>query len=106
MSTSYYAGSSSTSGTVRLGSNSTASTVRIPVDKRSFRTSKQSLRKKRHEEKKIDAAVYGYMQAIRALNRTKINSYQISKALDLPVWKITDSIERLQNQGIKINRIC
>jgi len=86
-----------------FASSSTASSVRSTVENQSI---KQNLRKNHKEEKKIDTAIYSYVQAIRTLNRTTISANQIAKALNLPYWKVTAGIERLQNQGIKIVKIC
>ena len=103
MSNSYYTGSSSTAGTILVGPSSTAGAISFPYEKRT----KKSLRKgKNRQEQKIDAAVYGYIRAIRALDRTKVDTSQISDALNLPYNVVNESIRRLIKNGIKINRIC
>lgn len=106
MSNTCHIGSANSAGsTVFIVGDSTATSTRIPYPDNSG-SPKHYLRNKRRQEKKIDAAVYSYIQAIRALDRTTITPYEISTALELPCWRITASLKRLQDRGIKINRIC
>lgn len=85
---------------------SSAGTMHVILSESNTYSRKQYLRKKRQRQKKVDTAVYGFIQAVRALDKTKINSDQIASALELPYKEVTESIERLIDQGIKINKLC
>lgn len=81
-------------------------TMHVLFSERNIHSRKQYLRKKKQRQKKIDTAVYGFIQVVRSLNKTRISPDQIAKALELPYKEVIESIERLIDQGIKINKIC
>lgn len=49
----------------------------------------------------IDRAVWAHIKALRALGRDQINSIEIAEALNLPLFVIHASIERLKPKGVK-----
>jgi hypothetical protein len=52
--------------------------------------------------KNIESAVYAHIQAVRALGRTTINTFEISKALGLPLAAVDSTLELLKKKGIKV----
>jgi hypothetical protein len=65
--------------------------------------SSKSRSRARHEvvEESIESAVYSYIQAIRALGETKINTMDISRALGLPLNVIESAIHNLSSKGVR-----
>lgn len=52
------------------------------------------------EENAVDA-VYGYIQAIRSLGRTNINTIEIVRALRLPHSVVKAAVAELTNRGVR-----
>lgn len=48
------------------------------------------------------SAVYAYMQSMRALGKTRLNSGEIARALSLPLPDVTEAIKKLHSKGVKI----
>jgi hypothetical protein len=46
-------------------------------------------------------AVYGYLQAIRALNRTNVSIPEISTALSIPHADVITALQKLKERGVK-----
>jgi hypothetical protein len=51
--------------------------------------------------KAIEAAVYSYIQALRALGKTQVNTAEIARALGLPVSNVDQVVPKLNEKGIK-----
>jgi len=49
----------------------------------------------------VQNAVYAYIQAIRALGRTEINTSEIADALSLPVAEVNRAISSLRKKGVR-----
>jgi predicted HTH transcriptional regulator len=49
----------------------------------------------------IESAVYAYIQAVRALGKTKITPEEIAAALDISISDVRGTIEALKNKGVK-----
>jgi len=52
--------------------------------------------------KKVEGAVYAYIQAVRALGRTTIHTEEIAKALGLPVDRVDATLDALKKKGVKV----
>jgi hypothetical protein len=86
---------SSTSSQVVLSSESTTSgrfSVSKPV----------RIRRKERANSSIENAVYGYIQAIRALGRTKINTAEVAAALSLAVSEVNGALSALKKKGVRL----
>lgn len=51
-------------------------------------------------ESELENAVFGYLQSIRALGRTSINSTEIADALSISVADVDGAVARLRDRGI------
>jgi hypothetical protein len=51
--------------------------------------------------KNIEAAVYGYIQALRALGKTQINTAEIARALGIPISIVASVLPKLGEKGIR-----
>lgn len=49
----------------------------------------------------VEMAVYNYIQAIRALGRTTINTAEISRALSIPASDVEGVISKLTHKGVR-----
>jgi hypothetical protein len=58
----------------------------------------------RAAKKKIENAVYGYIQAVRTLDRTQINTDRIAEALSIPVAQVNASLAALERRGVRIKK--
>jgi hypothetical protein len=54
---------------------------------------------KRHES--VENAVYGYLQAIRALDRTRVTTSEIASALSIPQAMVISVIPSLKVKGVR-----
>ena len=52
--------------------------------------------------KDIEAAVYAYIRAVRALGQTSVNSVGISRALSLALSEVEQAIQGLRGKGVRI----
>jgi hypothetical protein len=52
-------------------------------------------------QKKIENAVFGYIQAVRALGRTTINTTEVARALDLNLADVERTLSALRRRGVK-----
>ena len=52
--------------------------------------------------KRIENAVYGYIQAVRALGRERISTSEIASALAIPISSVAGAIDALKEKGVKI----
>ncbi len=50
----------------------------------------------------IEGAVYAFIQAVRALGQTSVNSVVISRALSLPLSEVEQAIQELRDKGVRI----
>lgn len=50
----------------------------------------------------LENAVYGHIQAVRALGRTEISASEIAAALSLPIRDVMSALNALQSKGVKI----
>jgi hypothetical protein len=50
----------------------------------------------------LESAVYAYIQAVRALGKTKITPEEIAQALNLPVSAVEQSLSALQSKGVRV----
>jgi hypothetical protein len=55
----------------------------------------------RHRKRDIEAAVYSYIQAMRTLGNTRVNSGDIAKALGLTVANVNAVLPKLNEKGVK-----
>jgi predicted transcriptional regulator len=51
--------------------------------------------------KNIEAAVYSYIQALRSLGKTQINTAEIAKALGIPISIVASVLPKLGEKGIR-----
>lgn len=49
----------------------------------------------------IENAIYAYIQAVRALGHTTLNTIQIAEALSLPAATVEQALESLKKKGVK-----
>jgi len=66
----------------------------------SFRVSVTTPRLPRNSEA-IEAAVYSYIQALRALGKTQVNTAEIARALGLPMSNVEKALPKLTERGIR-----
>ncbi len=88
-------GQSSSSGRF-VTSTSSTSTSHVTV-----RGDGRLKRKRPVSDKDVEAAVYAYVRAVRALGRTSINTLEISKSLEIPLAKVEKTVSELRSKGIK-----
>ena len=50
----------------------------------------------------VESAVFTYIQAVRALGRTRINTADIAMALDLPTKTVERAVANLKDKGVKV----
>ena len=53
-------------------------------------------------ESELESAVFGYLQSIRALGRTNINSTEIADALSISLADVHRAITNLGNRGVQV----
>lgn len=56
------------------------------------------------KDKKIENAVFGYIQAVRALGRTTINTTEVSRALNLRLADVERTLSALRKRGVKTSK--
>lgn len=56
----------------------------------------------RHRD--TESAVYAHIRALRVLGRTRINTAEISQALNLSLKTVERAVEKLTQKGVKIIR--
>ena len=86
VSSSYIISTATGSGDISVSSTSVTARVRPTVDKN------------------IITAVYSHIRAIRALGRTRVNSADISDALEIPRKEVDKAIRELTDKGVKVIR--
>ena len=86
---------------IQAGGTSTATTT---ADIRSARTRPKNQRSAGpgRDRKRIEGAVYDYIQAVRALGRTRITTVEIARALRLPVTAVDRTVANLRHKGVKV----
>lgn len=86
-----------TTRTVRVGSGAatTGSTITSHV---------AGVRPSLVKEKQIVDAVFGYIQAVRALGRTTINTLDVARALSLSPSDVERTLSSLAKKGVKISK--
>jgi hypothetical protein len=87
--------SSSTATRYQAGRTLSSNTGTIPI--RVTRAKPEHQR----SSKSVEAAVYGFVRAVRALGKTQINTADIAKALGLPVSKVDEVLPKLIGKGIR-----
>ncbi len=55
-----------------------------------------------HTAKNVENAVYGHLRVMRTLGRTRVDSSEISQALQLPRHLIEQALNNLTKKGVKI----
>lgn len=80
---------------VSSGGTSTSSVITVIASP----TSPKSVQ--RVNNKNIIDAVYGHLQAIRALGRTKASISEIAKSLNLPYNQVESALADLYQRGVK-----
>ncbi len=50
----------------------------------------------------IEGAVFAYIQAVRALGQTSVNSVDIARALNLPLGEVEKAMKGLRGKGVRI----
>lgn len=88
----------SSSGSFVISATSTPSSRSPTIHVGSYRT-----RRRGHPTSgaDIEAAVYAYMRAMRALGRTTLNTLEIADALEIPLHEVETAISKLSDKGIK-----
>ena len=76
--------------------SSTVTIVNVPHQERTVRTGTGAF------SKKVEAAVYSHIRAVRGLGRTTINTAEIAAALNLPRVIVEQAITGLAKKGVKI----
>ena len=89
----------SPSGSVVIQPNGTSSVVTTTTDVSSGSSAHSA---KLHSPKNVEAAVYGYIQSVRNLGQTRVNSLDIARALSLPIGDVEVAIQRLSDRGVRI----
>lgn len=56
----------------------------------------------RRRKQDIESAIYSHVRALRALGRTRVNTAEIAKALDLPIHVVDEIVAKLTRKGVKI----
>ena len=57
---------------------------------------------KRHKNAGIEAAVYTYIRAVRALGRKKLRTEEIADALALPIEDVNRAVSSLRRRGVRV----
>ncbi len=87
-----------TSDTMRVfGTSSTYDTISHVLHHDNARRKSRST-----SSKTIDAAVYAYIRAMRALGHTQVNSLAVARALSLPVTDVDVAIRTLSDKGVRV----
>jgi hypothetical protein len=55
----------------------------------------------RSSDKKLARAVYAYIQAVRALGRQQVNTWEIAEALSKSVREVERAVSFLRKRGVK-----
>jgi len=85
---------------ITSGGSSASNVTTEEISRRGARATKSSTRTKQ----RIEAAVYAYIRAIRALDRTRINTEEVAEALNLSVDKVNRAIAGLRKKGVRVAR--
>ena len=48
----------------------------------------------------IETAIYGHIQALRALGKQRITSLDIAQALSLPLGRVNDAVKTMRDKGV------
>ncbi len=89
--------SSATASTVTIWSHGTSSS-----EPTFFSDTKIGGRWGTRAQKEIEAAVYAYIRAMRALGHTQVNSLAVARALSLPVTDVDVAIRNLSDKGVRV----
>lgn len=90
--------------TTATASNRGANTATNATTQSITMTFPASRRKIPRPSKKTENAVYGYIQAIRALKRTQVTTSEIAAALSIPESAVIQTIAALRKKGVKFAR--
>jgi hypothetical protein len=80
-----------------LSNESTTTTRDVPVE---FTTAINQA-PPQIKSKDVQRAVYAYIQAIRVLGRTEINTIEIADALALPIVLVNQAAAALRRKGVR-----
>ena len=89
--------SSATASTVTIWSRGTGSSEPM-----FFSETKTGGRRGTRAQKKIEAAVYAQIRAMRALGHTHVNSLAVARALSLPISDVEVAMRRLSDKGVRV----
>ena len=92
-----------TAESVLIGSDSSSAsddTSSPRVKKPKGRTARAA-RISRLRKRKIEAAVFSYIRAVRTLGRTKTNTAEIAEALSLTPSEVRNATAALKSKGVK-----
>ena len=89
----------SPSGSVVIQPNGTPSVETTTTDVSSGSSTPSA---KLHSPKNVEAAVYGYIQSVRHLGQTRVNSLDIARALSLPISDVEVALRRLSDKGVRV----
>jgi hypothetical protein len=56
----------------------------------------------RVRDRALESAVYAYLQALRARNRTQVTPSEIANALSISVDEVLSILAALKNKGVKV----
>ena len=94
--------STSTNSRTNLGcqvSRTTANGEFVAPQKQVVQSRKKSTAKK---VVNVESAVYSYIQAVRALGKTRLTANEIARTLSLSPFEVSVAIDKLSTKGVKI----
>ena len=80
----------------QFGTSATVTGNQFPV-----KTTRENSSATSAVESAIEAAVYAHIRAIRALGRTKINTAEIARALDIGIKDVERALDNMKEKGVK-----
>ena len=89
--------------TLLLGDTSYAENVAAYTDNVTVNAARIS-RLKAPSKRKIEAAVWAYIRAIRALGHRRVNTVEIANALSVSVDEVNRAIGSLRRKGVRVAR--
>ena len=82
---------------VAIGTDASSTETHFTVRSRGFARKPGAI-----EHGQVESAVYAYIQALRTLGHTHINSHDIAKGLGLPRSVVENVLKRLTEKGVRL----
>ena len=93
----------SSAGSVFLGhENAPATATGAEWVAGSFKTERRVKPRAQKPSIDVESAVYSYIQAVRALGKTKLTANEIANSLSLSTIEVNEAITKLHSKGVKI----